>query len=202
MPGWSHRRRIALSSAVFFLLMTGCHPAMSAQANNRIEPPAPTREVPLKFGGHNFAVPVFNTLSCSVVYDNHEFAQLYIDKPSGPPPSSDNKNNWSASYAGIHNFPPPAEVKWTSLDGVKHEARVDIGEIFKDQLIWHKVPKADMADFYRGPFAGDPDIYLEVNDHTINVYTSMLIPTRTEQIPGNKYSFGRDDLFLAWTHTY
>ena len=28
------------------------------------------------------------------------------------------------------------------------------------------------------------------------------IATKTEQIPGNKYSYGRDDVILAWTHTY
>jgi hypothetical protein len=93
-------------------------------------------------------------------------------------------------------------VRWKSLDGAQHEAKVDMAAIFKDGLIWHKVPKSDMADFYRGPVAGAPSIFLEVNDHTVNVYMKMLVPTRTEQIPGNKYSFGRNDLFLVWTRAY
>ena len=88
------------------------------------------------------------------------------------------------------------------MDGVQHKASIDMAAIFKDELIWHKVPKADMADFYRGPVAGAPSIFLEVDDHTINVYSRMFIPTRTEQIPGNKYSNARDDLFLVWTRTY
>jgi hypothetical protein len=104
--------------------------------------------------------------------------------------------------SAIRNFPPPAEVKWTSKDGAAHEASVDFDKIFKDRLIWHNVPKAEMADFCSGPYAGSPDILLEVNDHTVNVYMTMLIPTKTAQIPGNKYGFHRNDVLLAWTHTY
>jgi hypothetical protein len=92
------------------------------------------------------------------------------------------------SRVGIRNFPPPAEVKWTAKDGTSHAAKVDIGTIFKDCLIWHNVPKADMKDFYRGPYASDADILIVVDDHTVSVYTKTFIPTLTEQIPGNKYS--------------
>ena len=49
---------------------------------------------------------------------------------------------------------------------------------------------------------GDPDIILEVNDRTINVYMRAFVPTRELQIPGNKYSGFRDDLILAWSRTY
>jgi hypothetical protein len=93
-------------------------------------------------------------------------------------------------------------VTWKSLDGVAHEAKVDMAALFKEGLIWHNVPKTDMANFYEGPVAGSPHIYLEVNNRTINVYMNMPIPTKTEQIPGNKYSYSRDDYFLAWTHIY
>lgn len=189
--------------AIALLLMTGCRPAMSDQTVTRIEPPAPTREVPLHFVRHDFDALCYNTLSCTVLYNYRDFTALFKDKPSGPPSSPDYKDHWGeASYIGIRNFPPPAEVTWKSLDGVAHKATVDMATIFKDGLIWHNVPKADMADFYRGPVAGNPNIYLEVNDRTISVYTMMLIPTRTEQIPGNKYSYDRTDLFLVWTHTY
>ncbi len=138
-----------------------------------------------------------------MVYDNYEFTPYYIDAPAPAPSSPNYRATWNnASYIGIDNFPAPADVQWKSLDGVPHEAKVDMAAIFKDQLIWHKVPKSDMADFYHGPVAGAPNIFLEVNDRTINVYMEMLIPTKTEQIPGNKYSNGRDDLFLVWTCTY
>lgn len=196
-------RRVTLSIAVSVLLMTGCHPAMSAQANARIEPPAQTYAVPLKFKQHNFEAVCYSTLTCRVLYADNDFTRLFEDKPTPPPSSSKYKEAWgTASYVGIRNFPAAAEVRWKSQDGVAHEAKVDIGDIFKDELIWHNVPKADMADFHSGPVAGEPDIFLEVNDRTINVYMTTLIPTKTEQIPGNKNSYGRDDLFLAWSHTY
>jgi hypothetical protein len=196
-------RRATLSIAVSVLLMTGCHPAMSAQANAKIEPPAQTHAVPLKFKLHNFEAVCYSTVTCSVVYANNDFTRLFEDKPAPPPTSANYKAAWgTASYIGIKNFPAPAEVHWKSQDGVAHEAKVDIGDIFKDELIWHNVPKADMADFHSGPVAGEPDIFLEVNDRTINVYMTTLIPTKTEQIPGNTNSYGRDDLFLAWSHTY
>lgn len=187
-------------------LMTGCHPAMSTQSQ-QIQPPPETLAVPLRFAKHNFVAICYNAIGCHVVYNNYDFSESVSDRDhdtvvSAPPPSGDYKANWNASHVGIQNFPPPAEVRWRSLDGVLHVATVDIAKIFTDQLTWHKVLKADMADFYRGPVAGAPGIILEVNDRTINVYMKMLIPTRTEQMPGNKYSYGRDDLFLIWTHIY
>ena len=195
------RFRSALLPAAFVLLTTGCQTAMSTQTDI-IQPPPETLAVPLKFAEHNFGAACYNTLSCSVVYNNKQFAPFSIDKPSPPPPSSDYREKWDAGFIGIKNFPPPAIVQWTSLDGVKHESTVDMTKIFKAPLIWHRVPKSDMADFYSGPVAGAPDIFLEVNDHTINVFMWMLIPTKTEQVLGNKLSYGRDDRFLVWTHTY
>ena len=175
---------------------------MSTQAD-RIQPPPETLAVPLRFARHDFEAHCYNTLSCKVVYNNYDFTPYSVDKPAPAPSGPKYRDAWSsASYMGIRNFPPPAKVSWKSLDGVSHEATVDIAAIFKDQLIWHKVPKADMADFYSGPFAGNPDIFLEVNDHTINVYAKMLIPTKTEQAPGDKTSDFRDDLFLVWTQSY
>ena len=165
------------------------------------EPPASTRQVPLRFGAHNFGAYCYNTLHCSVIYSHQDFTILSHDKPTLPPNPGE-KEHWTAGYLGIRNFPPPAQVKWTAKDGSNHEATVDIGAIFKDGLIWHNVPKTDMADFYRGPYASDAGILIVVDDRTVSVYTTTFIPTLTEQIPGNKYSYGRDDVLLAWSHTY
>ncbi len=176
---------------------------MSAESENTIKPPPETYDVPLRFGSHAFAAFCYNTLSCSVVYNDHQFTRYAVGKLMSGPSSPRYKEAWGfGGYLGIENFPLPAEVKWTSLDGITHEAKVDMARVFNDQLIWHTVPKPDMADFYSGPVAGEPNIYLEVNDHTINVYMMMLVPTRTEQIPGNKRSYARDDMFLVWTRTY
>ena len=67
----------------------------------------------------------------------------------------------------------------------------------KDQKVLHNVPKEDVLGDL-----GNPDILLEVNDRTINVYMRAFVPTRELQIPGNKYSRFRDDLILAWSKTY
>ncbi len=199
------RHGVLPSLLIAVALMTGCHPAMTTQTQamqyHAIQPPPETHAVPLRFGRHNFATHCYNTIGCQVIYAGR-YQQEDGPEDVTPPPPKDLKKAWNSVELGIENFPPPAEVRWKSLDGAQHEAKLDMASIFKDELIWHKVPKADMADFFHGPVAGEPDIFLEVNDHIINVYMKMLIPTRTEQIPGNKYSYGRDDLFLILTHTY
>ncbi len=201
--GFRRQRLIALPFVLLAALATGPMPAMPALSQEHLAPPPQTIEVPLRFVRHNFSAYCYNTLKCSVVYDNNDFTRLDNDSPSFKPSATDNyKSRWDASYLGIRNFPPPAKVKWTSLDGQPHEAQVDISHLFREQLIWHKVPKSDMADFFEGPVAGEAGILLEVNDRTASVYTKTFIPTRSEQIPGNKNSNFRDDLFLAWTQTY
>ena len=189
--------------AIAAALTTGCHAAMTDQSP-KIQPPPETYAVPLRFGSHNFGAYCYNATGCHVIYDNFDFgsASGAVGRVSGAPPEGDYKAHWSASYLGIKNFPAPANVRWKSSDGTPHEAAVDMAAIFKEGLVWHKVPKADIADFFRGPVAGEPGIILEVNDRTINVYMKMLVPTRTEQIPGNDRSYARDDLFLVWTRTY
>lgn len=205
-----HRRKPMRHGALPLLaiaaaLMTGCHPAMTTQST-KIQPPPEALAVPLRFAKHNFGAYCYNATGCHVIYDNFDHTGSGSERDpevvSGPPPAGDYQANLDASYLGIDNFPAPAEVRWKSLDGIPHEAKVDMAAIFKNQLIWHKVPKADMADFFRGPVAGEPGIILVVNDRTIDVYMKMLVPTRAEQIPGNKYSSARDDLFLVWTRTY
>jgi len=161
---------------------------------------------PLKFKRHDFRAYCYNTIGCEVIYANNNFTRRYYgDKVAPAPRSPDYRGAWGlASYIGIHNFPPPAEVKWKSLDGVAHEASVDIGAIFKDELIRYSVPNDEIVEgLYPGPGpAGEPSIFLEVNDRTISVFMKAFIPTKKEQVPGNKYSNFREDLILAWTRTY
>lgn len=157
-------------------------------------------EFPLTFKQHNFEAYCYNTLKCKVVYNNDNFTRLYGDSPSGPPPSPDYREKWGfASNVGVRNFPPPAEVQWTSLDGAEHETKVDIEEIFKDELVLHKVPESDYAE---GSFGDSPSIFIEINDRTISVFMMAYIATKTAQVPGNKHSTHRYDLVLAWSKTY
>lgn len=155
---------------------------------------------PLRFHIHGFGVHCYNTAQCRVVYYGHDYTRLFGNEPSGPPPSANYRDQWpTATRHGIPNFPPPAEVSWTAQDGVRRIAKVDIGTIFKDQRVLYRVPDAEIPNRSWGD---DPDILLEVNDRTISVYMKAFIATKTEQIPGNKYSNAREDVILAWTHTY
>jgi hypothetical protein len=193
-----------LLTAAFLLLMTGCHPAMSIQFDPTSQPQISPNKFPLKFVDHDFEPHCYNTLACTVIYNDYDYDLLDAHTPSGPPRSLGYKDRWwPASHGGIRNFPCPAEVHWTSLDGVIHAARVDIGAIFRNERVLYKVPDSEIRDgiFPQGLVAG-PSIFLEVNNRTINVYMAAMIPTKREQTPGNKDSDYRADVLLAWTHNY
>lgn len=196
----ANRLRNALLT--IFVISTGCVLAMPNDDKQGLMPPPLTKEVQLHFKRHNFEAICYDTIGCTVTYNGRYQVQSGPGEVSSPRPSGDYRKTWGSVELGIRNFPEPAEVHWKSKDGTTHDAKVDIGQIFRDELIWHNVPKDQMADFYSGPVAGAPDIYLEVNDRTINVYTAMFIPTRSEQIPGNKDSDFRKDIFLVWSKTY
>lgn len=184
------------------VFMPGCTLAMndSIHAQHRVN----GNLLPLRFKIHDFEAKVYNTRSCRIIYHGEEFAPQPVDQPTGPPPSSDYRDHWNfAFYIGIRNFPAPARVSWISLDGSSHEATIDIGQIFRNEQVLHRVPDNEIpADIYPQGLFLDPSIFLEVNDRTISVYMKALIPTRHLQDPGNSYSNGREDVVLAWTHTY
>ncbi len=186
--------------APLILLMTACQPDLS-------NPPAQKDPVhggysmfPLRFVVHSFQAYCYNTLACKVIYNDYDFARLDAHKPSGPTPPGDYRDDWGpASHAGIRNFPRPAEVTWTALDGSAHQATVDIGAIFKDEHVLYNVPDSDIPD---RSWSGEPGIFLEVNGRTVSVYMQAFVATKTEQVPGNKYSYVRNDVIRAWTRTY
>lgn len=161
----------------------------------------PKSVFPLTFKGHAFAVHVYNTLRCRVIYNNSDLSPYGDeDLPTAPPCTADYRDRWPrASYLGIVNFPSPVHVTWTSLDGTEHEANIDMGEIFKGERVLYKLPDEEILE---GTFNGSPDIFLEVNDRTISVLMQAFLLTKTEQIPGNEYSTYRKDLMLAWSRTY
>lgn len=202
----SHRRhgasRLALSTLVALTLVSsGCQSAMSSPTpqsagHHRVVP----NEFPLRFDGHNFQAVCYNASGCSVFYHGRYQVKDAPGEVSGPPKGPDYRKSWGSVEIAIPNFPSPAIVKWTSLDGVAREAAVDIGDIFKDRKVLHQVPESDIPEGSAHDL--HPDIYLEVNDRTINVYMKAHIATKTLQEPGNRYSDFRADLILAWTKTY
>lgn len=155
---------------------------------------------PLHFRRHGFDAFCYNTQACTVVYNEMDLTPGNGQRRSGPPPAGDYRARWGrASHIGINNFPGPATVKWISADGQAHQARVEIAEIFQDERVLHHVKQADYPE---GSFGGSVDIFLEINDRTLTVFSKAHVPTKTEQVPGNKYSFHRSDLIQAWSRTY
>ena len=127
--------RPALRALLLLLALTGCLSAMALPSDTSTKPVAPNH-FPLKFKRHDFRAYCYNTIGCEVIYADNNFTRLYEDKVAPPPTSTNYRDNWGfASYGGIANFPPPALVRWKSLDVVADDAKVDIGSIFKDELI-------------------------------------------------------------------
>lgn len=192
-------------AALLVLLLSGCQAVMTTSVAN---PAAPADERPytgtvadwpLFFKRHMFGVVCFDTRQCSVLYDRREHGT----ERAAPSKSSLAPQRYDAvmigTYGDLPNFPPPAEVRWTTKDGVAHEAQVDFDAIFADRLIRHQVPREEIPE---GVSMGFTHVILEVDDRTLNVYTRTLIPTRSEQIPGNRYSTGRNDLIKVYSKTY
>ncbi|MEN1928897.1 hypothetical protein WCE37_07850 [Luteimonas sp. MJ250] len=189
------------------LLLQGCQTNMSndASADAQRDEAAASGELyspwPLKFKKHNLGIHCFDTYGCKVVYDGRVQA---MDDPevlqrSSASLGADYRRNWLGGRLGFRNFPPPAKVSWRSKDGVAHETSIDFGEIFKDQLVRHNVPRKKIPSF--ATFR-NPDIFLEVNDRTIRVYMLASIPLKEPRIPGNRFSTMERDLILAHTESF
>lgn len=194
-------QRIATAIFATALTTTGCQGMTATHGSNTaLLPDRPYNTIadwPLRFVRHNFGIATYAVQDCSVVY---------ADRPhtSGPRPALEDVhpnslNVKTANHLMIRNFPAPAIVRWTSQDGTPLEADIDIGEIFKDELILHETPREDIS---QNASVGNPDILMEVNDRTINVYMRVFISLKEPRIPGNPHSRFRDDLVLAWSNTY
>ncbi|RMH93876.1 hypothetical protein EBB59_04365 [Lysobacter pythonis] len=195
------------ATGVLLIASTGCTSAMNhTQPNPDAAPHATTEsspkatlwEWPLKFTAHNFGAYCFNTQSCTILYKGFPHGS---DTPS---PSVESYGRpleklLSAGYLAIRNFPPPAIVTWRSRDGAPHRTEVDMAEIFKDGLIRHHLRREEISETTSISL---PDIILEVNDRTINVYMRAMIFTKALQKPGNPHSNFRNDLIKVYSQTY
>lgn len=174
------------------------NPTTDTRATTDTHDEKPMWEWPLRFTSHSFGSKCFDTQSCEVLY-------------AGFPHGSDEPRPSLASighplekiitglHHGIRNFPPPAKITWRSKDGTPLYAEVDMADIFRDQLIRHNLRREEIANT-TNMFI--PEIILEVNDRTVNVYMRAHISTKELQKPGNPYSNFRNDLFKVYTHTY
>ncbi|MFZ5661379.1 MAG: hypothetical protein ACOY9B_01440 [Pseudomonadota bacterium] len=196
----SRRSRYGSALMAVSLALTGCSAAMSSTAatSPTAHEPDDGVEWPLKFKAHYFGAHCFNTQSCRILYRGFPHGS---DEPS---PSVESYGRpleklLSAGRGPIPNFPPPAKVSWRAKDGTPLEAEVDIGEIFRDELIRHNVRREDAL-----PNATDgwPRIILEVNDRTINVYMRAMIWLKQPRDPERPHSNYRDDLIKVFSRTY
>lgn len=168
-----------------------------------IKAPEPVKQWPLKFDSHTFGLVTYDVYGVNVDYAG----VLHEDDPDELQRSSASygpnyQRNWGNGHIGIRNFPRPAKVSWRSKDGEAHQAEIDFGEIFRDELVRHNVRREDMADVPNGKYQNDPSIILEVNDRTLRVWMRAHVPTKKLQKPGNKYSDFRSDVVLVETYTY
>lgn len=163
--------------------------------------PGSTAEWPLRFQRHRFGGFCFDTYACSIVYNGFPHGNDNADVVSASTESfgAAYPKRMKAAHLDIANFPQPAEVKWRSKDKSEHQASIDIGAIFKDQLIRHQVAREDLA---QDVSLNDPEIILEVNDRTINVYMRSMIPLNKPLDPANPHSDFRADLIRVFSQSY
>nr|WP_238135592.1 hypothetical protein [Xanthomonas fragariae] len=206
-----------LLTAVFAHSLTGCsrmntpgnEPSgihlignMPVDAHNTVH--IDTRK-PIPFADHAFGAVCYDTYGCKVLYDGRYEANFPDDvkRISSASLGDGYPSNLKANTIGIRNFPhfpSPAEVTWRSKDGQPHHALVDLDAIFKDKVILHHVPQDQLPPILHADIS--PDIILEVNDRTINVYMKAMVQTTVLQKPDNPDSDFRNDLILAYTKTY
>lgn len=203
------KQLLAIALAILILpALTGCIPSDVPLFRKSIQKDHPkgfdsvkaNAKWPLIFRSHFFDAFCYSTYKCRVYYSSY---------PVGDDPdnvlaiSSDSVANYpdnlQADFWGFSNFPAPAKVTWRSKDGTPHEAEVDIGAIFKDELVRHNVAREDAGSL---ALANWPSIILEVNDRTINVYMRATLWTKEPQIPGNRLSNQRRDLIKVYSRTY
>jgi hypothetical protein len=167
---------------------------------------APQEPWPIRFDSFSFGARCYNTLKCRVVFQGtQELSDRVQDGPSGEPRSPDWKDKWYADHIVMASevFPPPADVRWTALDGVARHAEIDLKDIFPDRLVLHNVAREEIKPGWENdPSARSVDILLEVNDRTINIYMRGRIVQKELADPSNPNSAWRNDLILAWTKTY
>jgi hypothetical protein len=202
-PARLWRRSSALLLGI--ALIAGCQPAMTQSIASSHSPKSnrpytgTVADWPLFFNHHLFGVACFDTQTCRVVYNDFEFGNPEPTRPLTALSSQAYDSAMTASYGPVARTLGPAEVRWRCKDGTELQAKVDIAEIFADGTIHHDVPRDEIPEEVS---MGSTHIMLEVNDRTLNVYTRTMIPTKQEQVPGNRFSAFRNDLMKVYSRTY
>ena len=185
------------------LLLQGCNATESTPAHMKPPPghgpfTGTVADWPLWFAWHQFGGYCFDTQTCEIRYSGGSHGS---DRPQ-PSVESYERPMEKVVRAGrgpIKNFPPPAEITWTSLDGTPLEASVDMAEIFADRLVRHTAAREDILEDSNIPY---PGIILVVDDRTISVYMSTRMALKTPKNPGNPLSNQHSGVVLVHSRTY
>lgn len=201
--GAAPARQLTATLVAAMFSITGCQgmatttqdspPSGSSRADNTVA------DWPLKFVQHNFGSDCYSVYDCSVTYNGlrTRSGKDGVLQPALTDAHPESLGNAAADQIGIMNFPQPAQVRWRSKDGAQLDATVDIGEIFKDQVVLHNVPREEVSGS-----PGTVDILLVVNDRTIDVYMRAFVSTNVEQVVGTRRGYSRRELIRAWSRTY
>lgn len=162
---------------------------------------------PLRFDSYSFDARCYNTLRCSIIFDRQQHS-LHVAEPAGQPYAENWKDGWTGGFGSTEEFerrgfPSLIDIRWAALDGVERELEIDLEEVFPGHVILHNVPRDEVEEDWAINSRKRADILLEVNNCTVNIYTSARVLTkllRDRNDPDWKVS--RDELVLAWTRTY
>ena len=184
-------------------LLQGCK-AVEREPEHMTPPPGhgpftgTVADWPLWFAWHQFGTHCFSTQSCKILYAGHQHG---VERPGRSFESLGRpiERVISADMGPIRNFPPPAEVAWTAMDGASLSAEVDIAQIFADRMVRHTVAREDVLENSNIPY---PGIILVVDDRTISVYMSTWMALKKPKNPGNPHSNQHSGVVLVHSRTY
>lgn len=203
----SHAARLIRPAAFLTLaaaLLQGCSSAAPVPADNMQPPPGhgpytgTVADWPLWFIEHNFGAYCFSTLRCVVEYAR------FAHGGDSPRPSIESLGDplekiLRAGWGPYRNFPAPAEVSWTSSDGTRLEARVDIAEILADRMIRHTAARKDIKEDTSIP---PPGVILVVDDRVITIYMRTWIALKEPSDPANPHSDLHTGLVRVYSKAY
>ncbi|UPG89138.1 hypothetical protein L2Y96_17295 [Luteibacter aegosomaticola] len=176
-----------LRLAAVTLLATGCCSQVAQK-----KAPKPTH-----FRHHVFSAECGYTRSCKVIYAN----RVQVDEPEGGKVWPLKEGVIKAAKSGqiaIRNFPEPALVTWQSMDGERHEDRVDMSSIFKRRVVVHAEPVDEVDD---DGAVGDPTLLLVVEDRSVRVYMQSMVFLRRREGQGED-GILRHDSVLVYSKSY
>ncbi len=154
----------------------------------------------LLFVTHDLSIDIYSASDLYLVYSGtpHELSVGEMAREKTTEDETRYPGYTSGSYYAFKSG--PAEIKWTSRDGVKHEYSLDLDSVFKDRKVLHT--EDPNLNYKPEPITGgEPTIIIEVNDRTLNVYMFAAIQT-VSPYPSIKQGNERDHRTLAFTKTF